>query len=766
MKILAKLLTGFLAVAVLCGIVGVVGISETNSLNDSLELLSSQTIPTIQLLNEIDTQLVTVKVAVRTVSNPLIYGDAVTLKRQKDNIAAAREKYTADIAAYEKLAKIPEEQKRWDDIKSRLTPAKTFNDTIASLADRAAETSNAAERAKIYNELYAMNTGDQRLVVDNVLDALTQLIAFDQQYYGKEVPAKAIAAASLGRTSLVAVTIVSFIAAALLGLFLGLSISRSIKKASGILDKLAVGDLSERLVVKTKDEFLNLSQSTNACIDNINALVNDTSLLIKAAVEGRLEVRADAAKHQGEYRKIVEGVNQTLDAVIDPLNVAASYVEQISRGALPEKITDSYNGDFNVIKTNLNTCIDSIKALVEDTVTLVEAASEGRLQTRADATRHSGDYRKIVEGVNKTLDLVITPINEMTGVLKHLAEGDITFAMTGQYKGDFDVLKESLNNSLDSINDILGQVTSAVDQVNAGALQVSQASQALSQGATEQASSLEEITSSITEVSGQTRQNTENAVQVNGLARSAKENAEAGNVQMKDLVAAMSDINKSAEEISKIVKTIDDISFQINLLALNANVEAARAGKYGKGFAVVAEEVRNLAVRSANSVKETTRMVDEAISNIGRGNGLVDVTAKQLSAIVDGSAKVASLAEEVSTASKEQALGLEQITTGLNQIDQVTQSNTASAEESAAAAEELTSQSQQLRATLGRFKLKVAEGKVSNAEVLALLKSELARQAHSAGAGKGEAAARQTRRQGAANPADLISLDDDNFGKF
>ena len=124
---------------------------------------------------------------------------------------------------------------------------------------------------------------------------------------------------------------------------------------------------------------------------------------------------------------------------------------------------------------------------------------------------------------------------------------------------------------------------------------------------------------------------------------------------MKDLVAAMTDINSSAEEIRKIVKAIDDISFQINLLALNANVEAARAGKYGKGFAVVAEEVRNLAVRSANSVKDTTRMVDEAISNIARGNGLVDVTAKQLTSIVGGAAQVAGLAEQVAVAGKEQS---------------------------------------------------------------------------------------------------------------
>jgi methyl-accepting chemotaxis protein len=153
----------------------------------------------------------------------------------------------------------------------------------------------------------------------------------------------------------------------------------------------------------------------------------------------------------------------------------------------------------------------------------------------------------------------------------------------------------------------------------------------------------------------------------------------------------MEKINESSDEIKKVVKVIDDIAFQINLLALNANVEAARAGKYGKGFAVVADEVRNLAVRSAAAVKGTTEMVDETVRNIGIGNELAAATAQQL--------------EEMSIASKEQAEGVEQINSGLGQIDQVTQGNTASAEETASAAEELASQAQELRSILSRFKL-------------------------------------------------------------
>src|SRR5262245_41797519 len=123
-------------------------------------------------------------------------------------------------------------------------------------------------------------------------------------------------------------------------------------------------------------------------------------MLARAAVEGKLATRAHASKHKGDYRKVVEGVNDTLDAVIGPLNVSAKYVDDISKGAIPAKITENYNGDFNTIKKNLNQCIDVVNALIADTVTLSKAAVEGKLSTRADVSKHQGDYRKIVQGAN------------------------------------------------------------------------------------------------------------------------------------------------------------------------------------------------------------------------------------------------------------------------------------------------------------------------------------------------------------------------------
>jgi methyl-accepting chemotaxis protein len=187
----------------------------------------------------------------------------------------------------------------------------------------------------------------------------------------------------------------------------------------------------------------------------LNAMLADAALLTKAAVEGKLATRADATKHQGDFRKVVEGVNATLDAVIGPLNVSAEYVDRISKGDIPPKITDTYQGDFNEIKNNLNTCIDAVNALVADTNVLTKAAVEGKLATRADASKHQGDFRKIVQGVNDTLDAVIGPLNVSAEYVDRISKGDIPPKITDTYQGDFNEIKNNLNACIDGLGGLV-----------------------------------------------------------------------------------------------------------------------------------------------------------------------------------------------------------------------------------------------------------------------------------------------------------------------
>ncbi len=237
--------------------------------------------------------------------------------------------------------------------------------------------------------------------------------------------------------------------------------------AAEYVDRISKGDLPKKITDNYNGDFNEIKNNLNNCIDNINALVADAVMLEKAATEGKLATRADAGRHQGDYRKIVTGVNNCLEYVIGPLNVAADYVDKISKGALPPKITDPYSGDFNVIKNNLNNCIDNINALVVDANMLAKAAVEGKLDTRADASRHQGDYQKIVKGVNECLDSVIGPLNVAAEYVDRISKGDIPARITDNYNGDFNEIKNNLNNCIDAVNALVSDAgmlrTAAID---------------------------------------------------------------------------------------------------------------------------------------------------------------------------------------------------------------------------------------------------------------------------------------------------------------
>jgi methyl-accepting chemotaxis protein len=533
-----------------------------------------------------------------------------------------------------------------------------------------------------------------------------------------------------------------------------------------------------------------------AMMDIIRDIVKEAEHLTNETLNGNIKnARGNKDKFKGGFKEIVEGINSILDAVSNPLDEVLGILSKMALNDYTEKMSSEYKGEFAILAQSINDVqkrllsaqtvavkisqgdtseleqfqkigkrsendhlvpsftemMVVIRALIEETTKISSSAVNGILDVRGNRDIFKGDYVKIIDGINGTLDAVVAPLNEVTDVMTQMSEGSLSLSVEGQYKGRYKVLADAVNllltklgmvinevstilekiagsdlkidsvrefngdyasissslkTIIQSLNYTLNEIHVAADQVAIGANQISDSSQVLSQGAEEQASSVQEITASIEELAGQINQNAENADEANKTSLKAKDNAIKGNEQMKGMVQAMHDINESSSNISKIIKVIENIASQTNILALNAAVEAARAGVAGKGFAVVAGEVKTLAQKSAAAANETTALIESSIQKIELGAKIAGDTALAFKDIVDSIVTTSEIINNIASASTEQSASVEQINQAILQVSSVVQTNSATAEESAAASEELSSQAEMLKQKVGEFKLK------------------------------------------------------------
>jgi methyl-accepting chemotaxis protein len=490
-----------------------------------------------------------------------------------------------------------------------------------------------------------------------------------------------------------------------------------IGEGNRILAQVSTGKIDELISQTYKGDHEKMKLAINNVASALQGMAKDTNLLVKAAVEGKLATRADATKHQGEYRNIVEGVNQTLDAVIGPLNVAAEYVDRISKGDIPPKITDKYNGDFNEIKNNLNNCVDNINALVADSNLLVKAAVEGKLATRADADRHEGDFRKIVQGFNQTLDAVLEPINEAAQVIEKIARKDLTARVTGQYRGEHANIKNNINKMAEDLQKSMQQIGHNAASLAASSEELTAISQQLAGNAEETATQANIVSAASEQVSKNVSVVASGSEQMQASIREISKSANEAARVAKNAVSVADNTNHtitklgdSSIEIGQVIKVITSIAQQTNLLALNATIEAARAGEAGKGFAVVANEVKELAKETAKATEEIGQKIEAiqadtkgAVQAIGEISGVInqinDISNTIASAVEEQTVTTNEIGRNVTEAAK----GTNEIARNNSGVAEAARSTTAGTVDTEKAAKALSQMAAQLQTLVSEF---------------------------------------------------------------
>lgn len=560
------------------------------------------------------------------------------------------------------------------------------------------------------------------------------------------------------------------------------SIAEPVKAVSDFIAAIADGTADKPIENSYSGLFSTLVQNSDSVLTSLIELLTATAEMVKAGRHGDINFRSQA-KLSGHYADVISGLNGIMDAVSVPLNEAGSIITKFSVNDYTSGMTGSYEGSYKMLAADLNALgerliavqnvfmkvargntelletyqkvgkrsendkmvpagiamMSNIRNLIDEAKVLSQAAVEGRLDVRGDETRFEGGYREIIGGMNRTMQAVQAPFDEVDKIMTKLSAGDLNAEISTEYSGEYDHIKKSINATVNVFNELLHGIATASSQVAAGSEQVSNAAQALSQGATEQAGTIEEIASTITEISKNIKNNAENAKKTNDAVDSTVQAIDGGGAQMKELVAAMEKIGQTSSQIDKVIKTIEDIAFQTNILALNASVEAARAGAAGKGFAVVADEVRSLAGKSSEAAKGTTALIENALTAVKNGSEIVTQTEKTFIGLQNQSGIMAKLMAEISKATDEQATAISQTSSGIDQVSSVVQTNSASAEETAASSEELSGQAVTLKQLVGKFRLKGGKAAVASETSGFLAQTE----------GYGEAAA-----------------DDGDFGKY
>lgn len=435
--------------------------------------------------------------------------------------------------------------------------------------------------------------------------------------------------------------------------------------------------------------------------NNIDTYFNDAEKCLEYFNSGKIQDARNYLVDNGV--KSADKAEENIKKLIKEID---KYAQKKQDYVTKQNKTGDYFVAVIMLLALLNACVafwfikTTIRNPIVELAGVAKKVSAGDVDVSITPSKIDNEVGALVDGFQMMTD----NLKKQAEVLKQISDGNLTVSY--QPASENDIVGNAILRLIEDNNTAFSKIRNAAGQIGNGSEQIASASQTLAQGSSEQASAIQQISASVTDIANKTKDNAKKASEVNDIVIRAKSDADEGNRCMREMIVAMKEINESSENIQKIIKVIDDIAFNTNILALNATVEAARAGEQGKGFAVVAEEVRNLAGRSAEASRQTAELIEDSIVKVKHGSALASDTEKALEVISNMIEKITDLSANISSASNEQAAATSQIDDALTQVSQVVQTNSATSEECASASEELSGQARGLENTLGRFKIK------------------------------------------------------------
>ncbi len=614
-RIGTRLGAGFGIVVALMVILTVVGLGSMRSVSDKLDRIVRVNNVKIEHAND----------ASRAISDVAKSMLAIAATKDSAVVAEEKQKLAADRGAYkeamEKLEKLDDTEKGRQiigKIKAVTGKGREINDRVTGLAS----SGKSAEALALYMRESRPNSVELNAVYGEMVRYQKEMNEARYQ--------EAAAAYGSARNLLIGIGLFALCFAVCTAYYITRSIKQPLMELVEATDRLALGDVGMTVEVDGKDEAGLLARSFSSMVETLRALIGETEALTRAAVDGRLSTRGRAEEFKGGYREIVRGINDTLNAVIGPLNVAAEYVERISKGDIPDRITVAYNGDFNGIKNNLNVLIDSM--------------------------------------------------NGVSGLAREIAKGNLMVEV--KERSEKDELMKALASMVRRLIEVVNDVKNAADNVASGSAQTNATSQQISQGATEQAASAEEISSSMEQMVSNIRQNADNAHQTEKIALKSAEDAGEGGRAVRETVAAM-------KEIAEKITIIEEIARQTNLLALNAAIEAARAGEHGKGFAVVASEVRKLAERSQGAAGEISKLSTSSVEVAVRAGEMLGKIVPDIQRTAELVQEISAASHEQNAGAEQINQAIQQLDQVIQQNASATEEMAATSEELSSQAEQL-----------------------------------------------------------------------------